>query len=54
MLVLTFATTSASYAVHIPRQGIDGKRSNRFMRQLEPQVWPGLASTDADKAAEAE
>lgn len=54
MLVLSFQTTSASYSVYIPKQGIDGKRSDRFMRKLEPQVWPGLASTEGSEAAEAE
>ncbi|MBP2461837.1 MULTISPECIES: hypothetical protein [unclassified Rhizobium] len=54
MLGLSFGTKSASYSVYIPRQGIDGTRSNRFKSKLEPQVWPGLALTEDDEAAEAE
>lgn len=54
MLVLMFETKSASYSVHIPKQGIDGKRSNRFMRKLEPQAWQSVASVNDSHAAAAE
>jgi hypothetical protein len=52
MLRLSFKTKAAAYSVHVPKRGIDGTRSNRFITMLEPQVWPGR-SVEADDAADA-
>lgn len=52
MLRLSFKTKAAAYSVHVPKRGIDGTRSNRFITKLEPQVWPGR-SVDADDTSDA-